>query len=122
MTSTTLIHSRNSLIDHIVEVLTARGFEQADDLFIREFVARQPSSRIIINGRMMETPGQVFHIQFCVELMGTGQVISEDGRTEDFELINFSVRHGVYFEGITMNVYYGENEEFDKMLHQLFGL
>lgn len=122
MTFTTLIHSRKSLIDHIDEVLTARGFERAGDTFTRDFIVRQPGSRIIINGQMMETPGQEFHMQFCAELMGTGQVLSEDGRTEDFELINFSVRSGEQSQGISLNIYYDENQEFDKMLHQLFGL
>lgn len=62
------------------------------------------------------------HILFEIELLGPGQVISEDGRVDDFELMRFRTSTDDFVQDISVNVYYGEHDEFDRHLQTYFGI
>lgn len=122
MTSSALTISRASLIDHIIGRLVPKGFQQLNEIFSREVVALEEGPQVIVNGQVMQHPGIEHHILFELELMGPGQVISEDGRTEDFELMQFRASQGRHQRAISVNVYYGEHDEFDRHLQKYFGI
>lgn len=122
MTSSALILSRKSLIDHIIGRLAPVGFEQTDEVFSKHVVGIQRGARVIINGQIMQHPDIEHHMLFEIELLGPGQVISEDGRVEDFELMQFRASMNDFTQGISVNVYYGEHDEFDRHLQTYFGI
>lgn len=122
MSSSALTISRSALIDHIIGRLAPKGFQQFNEVFSHEVIAVEHGPQVIINGQVMKQPDIEHRILFELELMGTGQVISEDGRTEDFELMQFRATQGRNQQAICVNVYYGEHDEFDKHLQNYFGI
>lgn len=77
---------------------------------------------MMINGQIMQHPDIEHHILLELELTGPGRVISEDGKTEDFELMQFRTSQGHHQRAVSVNVYYGEHDEFDKHLQEYFGI
>ena len=122
MTSSALTSGRASLIDHIIGRLVPKGFQQFNEIFSREVVALEEGPQVIINGQVMQHPGIEHHILFELELLGPGQVISDDGRTEDFELMQFRVSQDQHQRTISVNIYHGEHDEFDRHLQKYFGI
>lgn len=102
--------------------MVPKGFQQLNEIFSWEVVALEEGPQVIVNGQVMQHPGIEHHILFELELLGPGQVISEDGRTEDFELMQFRVSQGRHQRAISVNVYYGEHDEFDRHLQNYFGI
>ena len=98
------------------------GFQREGDVFSKEVIAHERGPQVIINGQFVQQRGIEHRILAEIELMGTGQVISEDGRTEDFELLRLQVSESQHSNSICVNVYYGEHEVFDKYLYEYFGL
>lgn len=122
MASSTLTTSRASLIDHIIGRLVPQGFQQLNEVFSREVIALEQGPQVIINGRIMQHPDVEHHILLELELMGPGQVISEDGKIEGFELMQFRISQDHHQHTASVNIYYGEHDEFDKHLQKYFGI
>lgn len=120
MTSKMLTNSRAALIAHMVSLLSGRGFQQIEEVFEADRIFRKPGARVIINGQVFHQPGPEIPVKLRVELHGTGEVISPDGRREPFELMTFSMHCNGHSVGETTNVYYGCHEEFNKHLITYF--
>ena len=122
MTSSAPTLSRKSLIDHIIGRLALVGFERAGEVFSKHVIEIQRGARVIINGQIMQQPDIEHHVLFEIELIGPGQVISEDGQVEDFELVQFRASTNDFTRDISVNIYYGKHSEFDRHLQTYFGI
>lgn len=121
MTSTTLIQSRDSLITHVATRL--HDFERELDRFFKEVqVMVSHPQTVIINGQRINYPAQYLPVTLEVECRGEGELISEDGSSEKFELIHFAIKNGHHEQGIGVSVYYGHHDEFDRHLYEFFNI
>lgn len=121
--SSNVIISRESLINHICNRLIPIGFQRDGDKFtFNGQCISQPAQQLIVNGAVQIIPEQYAPITLVCDCWGKGEIISEDGRVDDFELIHFEIQQEMHRHACGHSVYYGEYEVFDKLIKQYFGL
>lgn len=121
---TSIIHTdlRQSLIDHVNNVLVPKGFKKNDNSFVLEFDHTTPGGGMYVNGYFHKAPDHVTHYIFSIKLLGTGSV-SDDKSCEEFECIEFNMQEGQGAErSIVVGVYYEQPDEFNEYLNTYLGI
>lgn len=113
---------RGALINHIIRTLEPYGFQRTADVFEALKYAVRPGRRVIINGQVYDEAPIRMPFTLHIELHGMGEVISQDGRREPFEIISFGVKVGDEYRGEHTNVYYDTIEEFNRHLKNYFNI
>ncbi len=122
MQSTQFTNLRGFIISHIQRTTNPHGFRQVGEQFIAIKNLTQPGRRVIINGRIIEEQPTAIPVTLTVELHGTGELTSSDGRRDLFELISYMVEVQGEQRGISCNVFYDDHLEFNRHLKYIFGL
>lgn len=113
------------LAEHIETKLTGLGFtkEQYDERIIykQSKQMREHGQVMIVNGHKQEMPGQVFNMEFEIDIKGEGWVENNDEEKIPILFVNFKSKVGDnvivdYFEGL----YLDRIEDFDKIINQIY--